>query len=116
MAAVPALLRHGATNPDPFSFRGSYLVDPRLGGNAACGQTLDRLSGFAGRGFIANIDVAIAHEQNPLQMLRHNAQLNGKVAAYGSNVSLKPLLRFTAVPRAFSTRERLRSREHAMAA
>lgn len=53
VAAVALLLRHGATNPGPLRFR---------------------LTWFAGRGFLANIDVAIAHDDYPLLKVRHNAQ------------------------------------------
>ena len=38
-----------------------------------------RLAGFAGRGFIANIDVAIAHDCYPLLRNFHNAQARGKL-------------------------------------
>jgi hypothetical protein len=56
------------------------LVWPRLGTTFGLSQaTDDRLAKVAGRGFIANIDVAIAHDENPL-LLDHNAQLPIKVA------------------------------------
>jgi hypothetical protein len=59
-AAVAVLLRHRATNPWPLRFR---------------------RAGFAGRGFVANIAVAIAHDCYPLLKLSHNAQSFRKVAA-----------------------------------
>jgi hypothetical protein len=80
-AAVAALLRHRATNPRPLGFRCNRLVDPPLGRAVAlCRLRNYRLAGFAGRGFIANIDVAIAHDCYPLLKLHHNAQLLRKVA------------------------------------
>jgi hypothetical protein len=59
-AAVAVLLRHRATNPWPHRFR---------------------RAGLAGRGFVANIAVAIAHDCYPLLKLNPNAQPLRKVAA-----------------------------------
>jgi hypothetical protein len=58
-AAIAVLLRHRATNPWPLRFR---------------------RAGFAGRGFVANIAVAIAHDCYPLLKLNHNAQPLRRVA------------------------------------
>jgi hypothetical protein len=72
----------------------------------------DGLSGFAGRGFIANIDVATAHDCYPLLKVDHNAQLPTKVAHEPSE-SAAPMLGFTGIKRAttgFFTRQRLKSR------
>jgi hypothetical protein len=50
----------------PPPFQGILIVEPQIGKAAATHQTLDdRLSGFAGRGFAANTNVAIAHDCNP---------------------------------------------------
>jgi hypothetical protein len=46
---VATLLRHRGRNPRPFRLEPIWSVDPRL-------------TGLAGRGFSANIDVAIAHD------------------------------------------------------
>jgi hypothetical protein len=46
---VAALLHHRGRNPRPFRLEGIWPVDPKL-------------TGLAGRGLIANIDVAIAHD------------------------------------------------------
>jgi hypothetical protein len=59
-AAVTTLLRHRATNPWPLRFR---------------------RAGFAGRGFVANIAVVIAHDSYPFLKLNNNAQPLRKVAA-----------------------------------
>jgi hypothetical protein len=83
MAAVAALLRHGAANSVLQLFRGLFAARP--GSGVAPDRALGRLAGFAGRGLIANIDVVSAHDQNPLLKLDHNAQRPGKVAAFGSN-------------------------------
>jgi hypothetical protein len=81
VAAVTALLRHRATNLGPLCFRGILSIDPLLGGAVTLRHTLNtRLAGFAGRGLIANIDVAIAHDCYPLLKVHHNAQLLRKVA------------------------------------
>jgi hypothetical protein len=45
---------------------------------------------------IASIDVVTAHDENPLLNFNHNAQLPGKVAAFGPTVSPAPMLRFTS--------------------
>jgi hypothetical protein len=49
IAEVATLLRHRGRNPWPFRPEGIWSVDPKL-------------AGLAGRGFTANIDVAIAHD------------------------------------------------------
>jgi hypothetical protein len=106
--AVAALLRHCDTNPWPFFLQGIWFVDPQLGTTVGLRQTPNnRLAGLAGRGFIANIDVAIAHDENPL-LLDHNAQLPRKVATpfdwvdrWGSSVHQLSSCRVT--------RERLKS-------
>jgi hypothetical protein len=88
-AAVAALLRHRAADFRPFRFhrvlQRTFSVDPRFGR-------------FAGRGFIANIDVAIGHDWNPLLRFDHNAQLPKKVAR-GSIESAGRMLRFMVVER-----------------
>jgi hypothetical protein len=58
---VAALLRHRATNSALPCFEGIVLLAVAL-----CHAFHDRLAGFAGRGFIANINVAIAHDCYPL--------------------------------------------------
>jgi hypothetical protein len=63
-AKFAALLRHGATTP---FLQGR--VDPQFGR----ADISRRLAGFAGRGFIANVDVAIAHDCDPLLRRFHNA-------------------------------------------
>jgi hypothetical protein len=68
----------------------------------------DRLSGLAGRGFIANIGGATAHDCHPLLKLGHNAQPPRMVA--GRSVeSGAPMLRFTEAEQA-SSPEKLESR------
>jgi hypothetical protein len=59
------------------------------------------LSGFAGRGFIANIGVAIAHDESPFLGVGRNVQLPGLVGRL-HNESAGRMRWFTAV--------RLRSR------
>jgi predicted NUDIX family NTP pyrophosphohydrolase len=49
IAEVATLLRHRGGHPWRFRLEGIWSVDPKL-------------TGLAGRGFIANIDVAIAHD------------------------------------------------------
>lgn len=98
MAAVAALLRHGAGNPVQYFFRGLFVARARSG-----------LTRRAGRGF-ASIDVVTAHDQNPLLKLNDNAQLPGKVAASGSTVSPAPMLRFTRVPKVLHQRKVKKSR------
>ncbi len=64
--AVAALLRHRGANPRPFFLQRRWFAGPQLGGAAGPCRTLDdRLAGSAGRGFLANIDVAIAHDKIP---------------------------------------------------
>jgi hypothetical protein len=111
-SVVTALLRHGATHPGSLGFQGVWFVDPQLGRAITPRHTFNnRLAGFAGRGFIANIDVAIAHDCHPLWKLRHNAQLPRKVARR-SIESPTPMFWFTSVepPSGFLHRKRLRSR------
>jgi hypothetical protein len=98
--AVATLLRHRATNLWPFRLHGILSVGSQPGS-----------AGSAGRGFIANIDVAIAHDWNPLLKLDDNARLLIKIAVR-SVESADQVLRFTAVDLSnrFSTRERLKSR------
>jgi len=63
--AFIALLCHRTANPLP---RLAHLL------HARAMQTLnDRLAGFAGRGGIANFNVAIAHDCHPLLTSDHNA-------------------------------------------
>jgi hypothetical protein len=96
-AAVAALLRHRGTNPGPLGFGCNRLVDPPLGRTVALCHLLNYgLAGFAGRGFIANIDAAIAHDCYPLLKLHHNAQLLRKVACDQLR-SAAATLRFTTV-------------------
>jgi hypothetical protein len=78
MAAVAALLRHGAGNSFPRLFRGLFVA--RSGSGVVRKRALGPLAGFAGRNSIASIDVVTAHDQNPLLKLNDNAQLPGKVA------------------------------------
>jgi hypothetical protein len=57
------------------------FADSQLGTAVAPSQALnDRLSGLAGRSFLANIDGATAQDGHPLLKLRHNAQLSKMVA------------------------------------
>jgi len=49
VAAVGTLLRHRHGDPKPFPSQGGLLVDRRL-------------TGFAGRGFVANVVVVMAHD------------------------------------------------------
>jgi hypothetical protein len=109
VAAVAALLRHRTTNPYPFCFQGILVVDPRFERAVTPSQVLnDRLSGLAGRGFIANIGGATAHDCHPLLKLGHNAQPPRMVA--GRSVeSGAPMLRFTEAEQA-SSPEKLESR------
>jgi hypothetical protein len=97
VAEVATLLRHRGRNPRPFRLEGIWSVDPQL-------------AGLAGRGFIANIDVAIAHDKNPL-LPDYNAQLPGKVAAPSdwvgrSNASVHG----SRAAEGLITREKLKSR------
>ena len=100
MTALAALLRHRATNPVPFLFCRNCLLAPRRGSDAACSRPLGTLAGLARRGLLANIDVVIAHDQDPLLRLDHNAQPPGKVAAFGQTVSPAPMFRFTPLQKA----------------
>src|SRR5437868_13191859 len=81
-AAVGALLGHRATFAFGLPLRRGPLVEPQTGEAAATHQTLEvRLSGFAGRGFAANVAVAIAHACHPLiRRYADNALLPTKVA------------------------------------
>jgi hypothetical protein len=107
--AIAVLQRHGATNLDRLFRPRIWIVDPQRERAVTPRQTFnDPLAAFAGRGFLANIDVAIAHDKNPFE---YNTQLFGKVA----DRSIEPagaLLRVTVgeVPSRFSTRERLKIR------
>jgi hypothetical protein len=86
-ADVTALLRHRATIPRPLGF-----VDPPLGRAIAVGHLVNYwVAGFAGRSFIANVDVAIAHDCYPLLKLHHNAQLLRRVACDQRRSSAVPL-------------------------
>jgi hypothetical protein len=68
---VAALLRHRSRNPGTLRPQGILPVDPRLAG--AVTKNFNRwLAGFAGQLFIANIDVAIAHDCHPLLEVRRN--------------------------------------------
>jgi hypothetical protein len=71
------------------------VVDPRLERAVTPSQVLnDRLSGFGGRGFIADIGGATAHDCHPLLKLGHNAQPH-KMVAGRSVESGAAMLRFT---------------------
>jgi hypothetical protein len=66
-AAFIALLRHRPADPLP---RLARLPQRDVGTR----QTLnDWLAGFAGRGGVANLNVAIAHDCHPLLKSDHNA-------------------------------------------
>jgi hypothetical protein len=94
--AVAALLQHRAANLGPLRFQGIGFVDPQLGSIVTPSQSLnDWRAGFAGRGFIANIDVAIAHDCYPLLNLLQR-QLPRKVAR-GLIGSAAPQFWFTVV-------------------
>src|SRR5450631_1118357 len=114
-AAVAALLRHRAANP--FCFRGIWLVDPQLGRAFSHSQIFaDRLAGFAGRVFLANIDVAIAHDCYPLlvsdTILNCPEKLHSVPLRQHSLGSADQALRFIdrRPAEGFSTRQRLKSR------
>jgi hypothetical protein len=95
-------------NPYPFCFQRILFFAPRLERALTPGQVLnDRLSGFAGRGFSANIDGATAHDCHPLLKLGHNAQPPGMVAGRPAE-SAAAMRRFTESElrrRRFFTRE-----------
>jgi hypothetical protein len=92
-AKLAALLRHGAANA--WGVRGR--IDPRFG--RAGSPTFNyRLTGFAGRGRIANIDVAITHDCCPLFEERKQRASTRKVARR-STESGGPKLRFIGRPR-----------------
>jgi len=81
-AKFAALLRHCATKARGFSFPLCLQgrVDPQFGRADTSRQIFNRrLAGFAGRGFIANIDVAIDHDCYPLLRRVHNAQAGAKL-------------------------------------
>ena len=73
-AKFAALLRHRATRARRMRWGCSLVlclqgrIDPQFG-----------LAGFAGRGVIANIDVATAHDGYPLLRRGHNAQARAKL-------------------------------------
>jgi hypothetical protein len=95
VTAVAALLRHGTTNLYLFCFQGILFAYPGLGRAITPSQLLnDRLCGFAGRDFIANIDGATAHDCHPLLKLGQNAQAPRMVAGR-SIESAAVMLRFT---------------------
>ncbi len=79
-AKLTALLRHGAAIACRIC-RGAPLlqgrIDPQFG--RAVASLNDRLAGFAGRGLIANIDVAITHDGYPFLRSGANAQARGKL-------------------------------------
>jgi hypothetical protein len=106
------LLRHCATNLNRLFLPRIWIVDPQRERAVTPCQTFNdpRAALARRRGLFANIDVAIAHDQNPFEVHR-NAQLLGKVA----DRSIEPagaVLRVTVgeFPSRFSTRERLKIR------
>jgi hypothetical protein len=76
------LLGHRAGNLRLLCLDG--FVDPQFRSAVKSrGTFINLLAGFAGRGFIANIDVAIAHDCYPsLDLNDDNAQRLGKVARH----------------------------------
>lgn len=86
-AKFAALLRHGTTNAHGMTLLRILLalclqgrVDPQFGRAVAPRQIFNhRLAGFAGRGFIANTNVVIAHDCYPLLRRGHNAHARGKL-------------------------------------
>jgi hypothetical protein len=95
--AVAVLLRHRATNVRSHCPRRILLIDPQFGQAAAAKQTLrTRLVSLEGRGFIANVDVVIAHDRFPSVEGYLNALLLRKVACRSSLESAAPVFRFTA--------------------
>ncbi len=61
--AIAVLQRHCATNLDRLFRPRIWIVDPqRKRAVTPCQTFNDPLAAFAGRGFFANIDVAIAHD------------------------------------------------------
>jgi hypothetical protein len=111
---VTALLRHRPGNPGTLRpqwiLRWILPLDPRLGG--AVSQNFNRwLAGLAGQLFIANIDVAIAHDGYPFFEVKHNVRLPKRVASPGVK-SAATMFRFSAseLRRPLLTRERLKSR------
>jgi len=78
--AVAALLQHRAANGGPLCFQRIWFLDPPPGSTVAPSQSLnDWRAGFAGRGFVANIDVAIAHDCDPLLRSDFNANCQEKL-------------------------------------
>jgi hypothetical protein len=82
--AVAALLRHCAADlgarPREM-LRRIVVIDPQIGQVAAPKQTLRRRRArFAGRGFLANVDVVSAHDCDPLLKSNNNAWQPRKVA------------------------------------
>jgi hypothetical protein len=57
------LLQHRATDSWPLCFQGIWLTGPWLGSSVAPSQA--DLARLAGRVFVANIEVAIAHDGYP---------------------------------------------------
>jgi hypothetical protein len=72
IATVAALLCHRAADNRACGLRRFWLIDPQFRSAVTPNQTLnDRLASFAGRSFIANVDVASAHGRYPpLKSLR----------------------------------------------
>jgi hypothetical protein len=67
--AIAVLQRHCATNLDRLFRPRIWIVDPRRERAVTSRQIFnDPLAAFA-RGFLANIDVAIAHDQNPFECI-----------------------------------------------
>jgi hypothetical protein len=96
--AVAVLQRHGATNLDRLFRPRICIVDPQRERAVTRCQTFnDPLSAFA-RVFFANIDVAIAHDQNPFECIATRGY-SEKVADRAIEPAER-LLRVTANPRA----------------
>jgi hypothetical protein len=67
--AIAVLQRHCAANLDRLLLPAIWIVEPRRERAVTPCQTFnDPLAAFA-RGFFANIDVAIAHDQNPFECI-----------------------------------------------
>jgi hypothetical protein len=109
--AIAVLQRHGATNLDRLFLPGIWIVDPQRERAVTPRQTFnDPLAAFAGRGFLANIDVAIAHDKNPFEYIATRGY--SEKAADRSTEPAGAMLRVTVggSPSRFSTRERLKIR------
>jgi hypothetical protein len=95
---VAALLRHRRGNPGTFRRRDILLISPRLVGGIVTQSVNRRLAGFAAQLFIANIDVAIAHDCHPLLEVRRNSTHDCMERLQsGWCESDVPVLRFTVV-------------------